>query len=406
MKSSIVPLGGKDLNVRRKINEILVMKIVYCINQLENIGGIQRITIAKANALSEIQGNEVTIVAAFYRKRNSSISINPCVKVIDLDVHYYEDHGRSRIGALLYYNKKRKEHKHKLEKALNNLSPDVVISVGGTDKNFLPSLKISSHPVFIREMHFHKYYRRVLATGFYEKFLAMVGEFFDYHFNINKYDRIVVLTEEDRKDNWKNNPKVVVIPNPITEIPYRQSSLKNKVVIAAGGLVKQKNFPSLISAWVDVNRHCPDWKLKIFGDGEKHKELQNQIDSNNLSDSVLLCGFTDHIFEEMADASIFVLSSLCEGFGLVLIEAMSCGLPVVSYDCPCGPKDIITNGQDGILIPFGDEKRLAEGLITLMFNESLRKSISRLALMQSRYYYLDRIIDLWMNLLRELVISK
>lgn len=378
------------------------MKIVYCINQLENIGGIQRITIAKANALSEIQGNEVTIIAAFYRKKNSSISINPRVKVIDLDVHYYEDQGRSRIGALLYYNKKRKEHKHKLEKALNDLSPDVVISVGGTDKNFLPTLKISSHSAFIREMHYHKYYRRILATGLYEKFLAMVGEFFDYHFYINKYDRIVVLTEEDRKDNWKNHPKVVVIPNPITEIPHRQSSLQNKVVITAGRLVKPKNFQSLISAWADVNRHSPDWKLKIFGDGEKREELQKQIDLKNLSDSVLLCGFTDHIFEEMADASIFVLSSMCEGFGLVLIEAMSCGLPVVSYDCPCGPKDIITNEKEGFLAHLDDQKALSGKLQLLITNYRMRKIMSQYAVERSKYYMMNNIVGMWIVFFNDL----
>ncbi len=374
------------------------MKIVYCINQLEQIGGTERITIAKANALSEVPENDIYIIVAYNRKENDSILVNKKVKVIDLDVHYYDDFSYNRISGLFFYFKKRKEHRKKLELALNNLLPDIVISVGGAEKQFLPTLKISSNPVFIREMHFHKYYRRVLATGLYEKFLARMGEFVDYHFNISKYDLIVVLTEEDQKDNWKSNPKVVVIPNPITEISHRQSSLQNKVVIAAGRLVKQKNFQSLISAWVDVNQQYPDWKLKIFGDGEKRQELQNQIDSNGLSNKVLLCGFTNNIFDEMAEASIYALSSLCEGFPLVIIEAMGCGLPVVSFACPCGPKDIVRNGYNGFVVPFGDEKRLSNNLILLMSNKELLLKLGSGALESSRHYTMDLIVDKWQSL--------
>jgi glycosyltransferase involved in cell wall biosynthesis len=382
------------------------MKVVYCINQLERIGGTERITIAKANALSELQGNDVYIIVSYNRKANDSIAISGNVKVVDLDVHYYDDCGYNRISGLFFYLRKRKEHRKKLELALNTISPDIVISVGGAEKQFLPTLKIISNPVFIREMHFHKNYRRLLATGFYEKTIARVVEFIDYCFNINKYNRIVVLTEGDKNDNWKNNPKVVVIPNPLTSIPLQVSTLENKIVIAAGRLVKEKNFGSLISAWSYVTHNYPDWHLKIFGDGNKRLQLQAQIDSNNLSDYITLCGFTDDILLEMSNASIYVFSSLCEGFGLVIVEAMSCGLPVISYDCPCGPKDIITHGINGYLVHLNDEKDFAERISMLISNESKRKKMGNNALERSRYFSMNRVIEMWMALFCELLNSR
>ena len=382
------------------------MKIVYCINQLEHIGGTERITIAKANALSEIDGNEVSIVVAYNRKENDSISINPKVQIVNLDVHYYDDNGHNKIESLLFYYRKRKEHRDKLEKTLNIILPDIVISVGASEKQFLPKLKITSNPAFIREMHFHKYYRHLMAATYYERFVAWIGEFVDYSWNNKKYDCISVLTQEDRDTNWGGDAKVVVIPNPITENPVRVSDLKNKKVITAGRLIESKNITSLISTWRLISNKFPDWKLEIYGDGPCRNKLQKVIDDNNLSDCVFLCGFSPNIINMMLDSSIFAFTSQCEGFGLVLVEAMSCGIPVVSYDCPCGPKDIINNGKDGFLVRLNDEQSLSEKLSLLMSNESIRIEMGRNALERSKDFSMERIVEIWMSLFCNLLMKK
>ncbi len=379
------------------------MKIVYCINQIDQIGGTERVIIAKANALSELPDNKIYIIVAFSKKKNASITVNKKVNIINLDVHYYDDYGFHGIKALRFFYKKRKEHRSRLEKALNDISPNIVISTGGAEKTFLPLLNVSSKPIFIREMHFHKYYRRIMATSFFEKVVAMTGEFIEYNLHINKYDQIVVLTQEDLTNNWNNKSKIRMIPNPIFHDSKEKSSLNNKIVISAGRLVESKNFSSLISAWRKIKSVFPDWKLEIYGDGPFRNELLDEIKKKKLLGHVNLCGFTNNIHEKMLKSSIFVFTSRCEGFGLVLVEAMNHGLPVISYDCPCGPKEIITQGKDGYLVHLNDEDTLSKRLIEIMANDTKRKEMGNNAILKSRNYSMSIIIKMWMSLFDELL---
>ena len=375
------------------------MKIVYCLDELEAVGGIERVTIAKANALSRVPGNEVYMVVAYNRKE-PSLAVVPSVRIVSLDVRYYDDKQQSRLGRLFFMRKLRKEHSAKMQKCLDRIIPDIVVSTGMSEKHFIGKLHLSTNPVRIREFHFHKYYRRTLASGLYETMLARLSEFVDYRSSIRGFDRIVLLTEQDKNENWKGRDNVEVIPNPLITHPEEVSTLDNKVVIAAGRLVNQKNLSSLISAWKLVAERHPDWELRIFGDGPMRQKLEDQIVDCVLSDCVKLCGFSDNIEKEMCDASIYVLSSICEGFGMVIIEAMACGLPVISYDCPCGPKDIIEEGVDGFLVPLNDERQLAEKIITLIEDRALRSRMGKIALETSTKYLPEKISEQWMNLFR------
>lgn len=140
------------------------------------------------------------------------------------------------------------------------------------------------------------------------------------------------------------------------------STLTNKVVVAAGRLEPSKGFDLLVSAWRQVAAAHPDWRLRIFGEGSKRDELEQQIDELGLRGCVSLEGHCTSLQSEMAKASLFVLSSRTEGYGMVLVEAMACGVPVVSTDCPTGPRDIITPGVDGLLVPNKDVDALAAAI--------------------------------------------
>ena len=129
--------------------------------------------------------------------------------------------------------------------------------------------------------------------------------------------------------------------------------------------------------------------------------MQTQIVGAGLAGSIRLAGYSDDLLSRLSEGAIFVLTSLYEGFGMVITEAMSCGLPVVSYACPCGPKDIISDGEDGFLVPVGDETRLSERICELIENEGLRKRMGAAALEKSRQYSLDRIIPMWMALFKQ-----
>ncbi len=378
------------------------MRIVYCTDSVCHAGGIQRITVAKANALADIEGNEVWIVVTDNKRPKPVLPISEKVHLVDLDVNYFEDDWKSRLHVLKGIFVKRREHKRKLQQFLNTISPDIVISTGTSEKNFVPRMKVASNPSFVREIHFTSNYRQLAANGWFEKLSAWVGDFLDYRIFIKGYDKIVVLTKEDKELHWKHNDKVIVIPNPLTVQHNKCSTLTNKTVITAGRFTTQKNFSSLIRVWAIVHQSHPDWRLEIWGEGSLKAELQNQIDSSGLTDSVLLMGYTNNIITKFAEASIFVCSSLFEGFGLVIVEAMSCGLPVVSYSCPCGPKDIISEGDDGFLVPVGDETGLASQITYLIKNETLRLQMGNFSYLRSQAYSMSRIISIWESLFIEL----
>ncbi len=219
-------------------------------------------------------------------------------------------------------------------------------------------------------------------------------------------DVLTVLTEGDRRDYedaLAGSPvDVVKVPNGLPRLPTVVSDQTAKVIVAAGRLTRQKGFDLLIPAFARVAAEHPDWELRIFGDGAQQPLLQRQIDDLGLSGSVRLMGRTASMAEEMARASIYALSSRFEGFGMVIIEAMSVGLPVVSFDCPRGPSDIITPGSDGLLVPAEDVDALAEGLATLIRDPELRRSMSVTARRTAQNYSMDELGALWKELLRTL----
>lgn len=342
------------------------MKIVYCTDSICYLGGIQNITITKANGLAQM-GLQVWIIVTD-NKHPPLHPVDPKVQVINLDINYFEDDWKSKFYVIKSILIKRKKHKKAIAKVLNDINPDIIISTGTSEKNFLPNIRLNSTPIFIREIHNQKGYRLSHARSLFEKIMAIIGNWYDYSWNINKYDQIVILTNEDKELNWKNNSKVSVINNPVTfDTNIKTAPLTNKKIITAGRLVYQKNHKSLINAWKIVNQKHPDWQLEIWGDGALKNELSKLINTLGLNNKVLLMGYTNDIISRMLQASGCVLSSLYEGISLVLIEAMSCGLPVISYSCQCGPKDLIEHGKNGFLCEVNDETKLAEYIVSIQF---------------------------------------
>lgn len=378
------------------------MKIVYCSHSICHVGGMERILIAKANALAALEGNEVWI-AVTDNKKPPVLPIDERVHVADLDINYFENDWKSKFYVIKDIIVKRRLHRQRLKKLLDDIQPNIVISQGRSEKNFLPKLKIASNPVFIREIHSTSNYRWMAANGMIDKMMAWLGDLYDYRYSIKRYDRIVLLTHEDKERYWKDNDKAIVIPNPITIRHNERSNLRNNKVISLGRLSKEKNYASLIHSWVMVHSLHPDWILEIWGEGELKSELQKQIGGLGLQDSAFLKGYTNDVISQLVSSSIFVLSSLYEGFGLVITEAMSCGLPVVSYACPCGPTDIITESKDGFLVSIGDEQTMAERIIYLIEHLDSRLTMGREALYKSKQYSIDNIIRKWIVLFNDLL---
>jgi glycosyltransferase involved in cell wall biosynthesis len=221
-----------------------------------------------------------------------------------------------------------------------------------------------------------------------------------------RLDAVVTLTATDLAGYRRELPdarRLVCIPNALPELNGGPADPAARTVLAAGRLVRQKGFDLLLDAGERVAADHPGWTLRIYGGGPWRQRLQRRIDRRGLSSSAFLMGRTDDIGTAMAKASIFVLSSRYEGLPLVLLEAMSKGLGVVSFDCPTGPRELLTDGVDGLLVKEGDVPALAAAIGRMMDDEGLRARLGEQAVGAMARYTPEAVGAEWDALLDDLV---
>ena len=211
----------------------------------------------------------------------------------------------------------------------------------------------------------------------------------------------MVLTQQDAND-WKEAKRVAVIPNAVPFETQEISTLENKQVIMVGRYNDAKGYDYLIPAWDIVHHRHPDWTLHVYGSGELHDQVVQWIMERHLDNTIILHEPVDNIREKYLESSIAVLSSRYEGFSLVLLEAMSCGVPFVSFDCPHGPRNIIRSGEDGLLVEYLDSQALADGICQLIENESLRKRLGANAKKNICRFSRESVMQQWEDLFYEL----
>jgi glycosyltransferase involved in cell wall biosynthesis len=218
-------------------------------------------------------------------------------------------------------------------------------------------------------------------------------------------DALAVLTASDEREYAEylgDSARVEQIPNAVTKLDGGVSELSAKTVIAAGRLKRQKDFGRLIRAFAQVVEKHPDWQLKICGGGPRQQALEKLIGNLGLEQNVVLAGPVRNLGPELANASMYALSSRREGFPMVLLEAMSKGLPVVSFDCPTGPREIVRDRENGMLVPHQDVDALAAAMIEMIEDEELRRRCGAGALATAERYSIDVIGARWEELLAEL----
>lgn len=373
------------------------MKILYCIAGTRHSGGMERVLANKANWLVS-HGYEVTIVTTDQEEEKPFFPLDERIECYDLGIGYEQNNGKSFINKLLHYPIKQYRHRKKLTALLKQLKPDITISMFCNDVSFLPRLKDGSKKVL--EIHFSKFKRLQYArTGLWR--LADTYRNWQEERQVRRFDRFVVLTEED-KGYWGNIHNMEVIHNARTFNPTSTATLDTKRVVAIGRYTHQKGFERLIEAWNKICRQYPDWRLDIVGEGEERTSLQALIDNYGIAHSVTLCPPTNDMDAVYRGASIIAMSSRYEGLPMILLEAQAYGLPIVSFNCKCGPSDVITNGIDGYLVDEGDIMALAAQLAPIMKDDTLRLQMGVEARKKSERYAEEVIMAKWTALFDKL----
>ena len=375
------------------------MKILYQIHSTYNPGGMERVLLNKVRYFVEEKGWEVVVVTTDQHSRPSFYPFPEGVRMIDLGVNYSDDNGKPFHKKLFGYFRRRLEHRKRLAALLEQERPDIVDCFYPGESSFVPSLKDGSRKVM--ELHqsklFHHQYNRSGLMGLADKVRAWMDERL-----VRRFGRFVVLTEEDA-GMWGEMPGIRVIPNAANFIAEKYSDCSAKRVIAVGRLDYQKSFDRLIQVWEKVHQQMPDWRLDIFGQGEWQEMLQGMIDERGLQETVKLNEPTKNIGQEYSESSMIVMSSHYEGFPMVMIEAMACGLPAVSFDFKCGPKDIIKEGENGLVVKDGDIDGLAKAMMTLMRDDELRKRMGEEAKKVVETFSEAKVMDKWVRLYEETI---
>lgn len=377
------------------------IKILYCVSSISSIGGISKITVDKANYLSN-NGYEISIVTTEDYVKKIFYSPEDSISLYKLDINYKElwKHGFFKRGYLLI--RKKMLHKSRLESIINDKKPDIIIDTCGLEISFLN--KIKGKAKIIHEVHNHYYGRHIAIykkyTGVLQKIIF--GTMATISLNLTKkklknFDKVVVLNPKE-ENYWKELDNLTSIPNFLVEENLTLSTYNAKQVITAGRLDSLKGIDTLVDIWKNLYVKFPEWTLEIFGDGKEYETIMDKIKKAGLQNNVILHSPVQNIFEKFQQSSIFVTASQLESFGMTIIEAQAVGLPVVAYDCPTGPASIIDHEVNGFLVKLDDKFEFELYLQKLIVSYELRIKIGEKAYENSKKYSQDIIMKKWIDL--------
>jgi glycosyltransferase involved in cell wall biosynthesis len=370
------------------------MKIVYSTDQIYLHGGVEKVMATKANYLANQSSFKVYIVTTEQLQNAPCYPFDSKIKFIDLGVNYNRSSSYFSIENLQKAVRNFKMQK----KLIKELSPDVIISHAFTFENYWLYF-IKNKAKLIKEVHSSRFFKNKARekANFFGKLRISLDDYFD-----GVYDKIVLLNPHEKSYLKSNNG--FVIPNPI-ESSLLRADVSKKQVIAAGRISPVKAFDQLIEAWALIHQAYPDWQLHFYGQDflDTQQKLERLIEKHQLEHVIKFKGCVNNLAETMINYSIYALTSETECFPMVLLEALSVGLPIISYDCPNGPRNILTDGEDSILVANKNIPIFANNLKVLMQNENLRHEMGTKGIENVKRFSLQSIMQKWMNLFNLLV---
>lgn len=369
------------------------MRILFTTDQIHLHGGIEKVMSEKANWFADVCGYDVFILTTEQKKLPPCYTLSTKIILKDIGVNYHRTKSYFHPKNLL----KIRQHYGAWNKIIKEINPDVLISCNYAFDFYWIPFCFKALPK-IKEFHSSRFFEAQIrgAAPFYKKIKYVINDFIEQRFS-----KIVLLNPDEC--SFFSAVNLEVIPNPISK-SNQKAPLQNKKAIAAGRIAPVKGFENAIKAWELVVKESADWELHIYGQGEATyiQSLQAMIDSLQLENRVFIKPATADLIATMLDYSIYVMSSHTECFPMVLLESLSVGLPIVSFDCPTGPRNIIANNEDGFLVENQNSVALAEKIVLLIQNDALRKEFGDNARVDALRFQPEKVMPLWGNLFNEL----
>lgn len=352
-------------------------RLLYITNGITGAGGLERVLSVRTRLLAERYGDEIHIMTLNEEGLEPFYDFFPGIRIHDVRM---QGSPAARLKAWA----------RGIRKTVRKVRPDVIAVCDDGFKGFWIPLLVRG---FRSPVVYERHVSRLIQADGLNSSIAMKLEFAMMRFLGSRFARFVVLTPGSREEWPMDN--VEVIPNPLPFYPPVPSSGGEKRVIAVGKISPQKNYGALLRAWKEVHGKLPGWKLDLFGAEEDGGKLRKEIRAAGLEEIFLLHPPTREIMREYLASSICAMSSRYEGFGMMLAEAMACGVPCVAFDCPCGPGDIIRHGEDGLLAEAGNIPQLASALERLMGDDALRASMAAKARENVKRYAAETVAARW-----------
>jgi glycosyltransferase involved in cell wall biosynthesis len=379
------------------------MNILYCVPALYNPGGMERILTEKVNYLANLEGYNLFVFTTDQDNRPLYFKLDDRVTVHHSNLNFNQYFSCNFLEKYLGTKKLLRLYEQQLQAYIKKNSIDLIVSLGGKELEFLHRMKTNSAKIC--ELHFSIDIRKqfILSRG-NSPLYKLIGNYRRWQMiqQTKKLDQLVVLTKEDEEKLKLTHQNVTQIYNFSPLAPTVKAPLNQKKIVAVGKLDPQKGFDLLIEACRFI-KNWDGWILEIYGQGPDEEQLRSKISFYELEKHIFLKGVTRKVEEVYHSASFYVLSSRFEGFPMVLLEAISFGLPIVSFDCATGPNEVIVNDDCGILVDDGNTEKLGEAIQRMISSREEREWKSERAFQKSKLFSKDEIMKQWTDLFESLV---
>lgn len=375
------------------------MRILYLTDQVYLHGGAEKILIQKLNYWAEVFGYEVALVTSVQKGNEPFFPLSDKVKRHDLDMDY-------PAGSLYHpknFGRFREQYK-KLKAFASDFRPDAVFVLSQSLFHIITPFACKGFPTYF-EYHTswlgfkHGFEQQSKLRRLKSRFIGAITRFAE-----GRYTRIVYLNQAEY-DYFKRENSII-IPNFYDVTEKRPDRNPKNIAISLGRLSFHKGYDLLLQTWAKLDSRVSDWEMHVYGNGEDREKLQNELSKYEFRNAFKFFEATDKVNEKLSEASIYVMSSRFETFPMVLLEAMSNGLPIASFDCPTGPSSIVTPNEDGLLVKPYDTDAFADTLVVLMQDPDLRERMGQAGLKNVKRFSPELVMRQWDDLVKRHSVGK